>query len=84
MVCPKKFVDLAVYSCPLTLEKTNSRIFEEKLVLSGHSNWINDIAMTTIGNFYSLIDERIVLGIMALIFFLLKNSAYDIFGSVLR
>lgn len=50
MVCPKKFVDFAVYSGSLTFEKTSSKVFEEKLVVSGHSNWINDIATTTIGN----------------------------------
>lgn len=55
MACPKKFVDLAVYSCPLTLEKNNSRAFEEKLVVSGHSNWINDIAVTTIGKYSFII-----------------------------
>lgn len=48
LACPKKFVDISLYTCDLSLQ-SDSTYFKEQLVLSGHTNWINDLAFAYTG-----------------------------------
>lgn len=48
LACPKKFVNVSLLTCDLSLQ-SDADYFKERILLTGHTNWINHLAFAYTG-----------------------------------
>ena len=49
---PKNFINVGLYTAPLSLEAKDEHVFHRKQILTGHSNWINDLSFACTGEYF--------------------------------